>query len=249
MFIKLLRNKFKNSKIFNFNVVNRDAWVACRAKSLVNGSRVLDAGAGSCTYRDLFSHCEYKTQDFTALKGVQLSGKKYGEIDYVCDILQIPVSDSSFDAILCTEVLEHLPDPIKVVKEFSRILNDGGKLFITAPLGSGIHQEPYHYYGGYTPYWYEKFLTEAGFINITVEENCGSLMACGQESARFIFMSRPFKLSMPIWMEILWAPIWLLLLPFMAVLAPISSYILSSYEKDSRFTIGYHVCAEKQVKS
>ncbi len=142
---KIMSSKFKNSKIFNFDVVNRDAWVASQAKLLSNGCRILDAGAGSCTYRELFSHCEYKTQDFVALEDMQLSGGRYGHIDYECEILEIPVPDSFFDAILCTEVLEHLPDPVQVVKEFSRILNNGGKLLITAPLGSGIHQEPYHY--------------------------------------------------------------------------------------------------------
>ena len=244
----ILSNKFKNSRIFNFNVVNRDKWVANRAKSVPDGSRVLDAGAGSCAYRNLFAHCEYQTQDFVALKGKQLSGGEYGEIDYVCDILEIPVPDSYFDAILCTEVLEHLPEPIKVINEFSRILNKQGKLFITAPLGSGIHQEPYHYYGGYTPFWYEKFLSKAGFTNIIVEENCGSLRACSQESIRFIFLSYPFKLSMPIWLKLLWIPVWLILLPFMAILAPISSYLLSAFENDKRFTIGYHVSAEKQAE-
>ena len=64
-------------------------------------------------------------------------------MDYVCDITDIPVSDDSFDVIICTEVLEHVPEPIKVIKEFSRILRKNGKMFITAPLGCGIHQEPY----------------------------------------------------------------------------------------------------------
>ena len=34
--------------------------------------------------------------------------------------------------------------------------------FITAPLGSGLHQLPFHFYGGYTPEWYRRFTKEAG---------------------------------------------------------------------------------------
>ena len=237
---------FVKSSVFNFNVINRDRWISSQAIELPAGSRVLDAGAGSCPYRDLFSHCEYKAQDFTSLSDEQLSGGRYGQIDYVCDIASIPVPDASFDAILCSEVLEHLPEPIKVIREFARILKPGGKIIITAPLGSGIHQEPYHFYGGYTPFWYEKFLGEAGFETVSVEANAGSLRACGQESMRFIQLSKPFSLGMPFWKELLWTPVWLLLLPFMAILAPLSSMFLDSYDKDKRFTIGYHVTAVRR---
>ena len=118
---------------------------------------------------------------------------------------------------------------------------------ITAPLGSGLHQEPYHFYGGYTPFWYERFLGEAGFDAVHVEENAGSLRACGQESMRFIQLSKPFSLGMPFWKELLWTPLWLLLLPFMAILAPLSSMLLNPYDKDKRFTIGYHVTAVRRA--
>ena len=138
-------------RTLNFNQINRDEWVASKAKELPEGSTVLDAGAGSCRYRDLFKHCYYVTQDFCSYEGPSM---RYGKIDYVCDITEIPVDDNSFDAILCTEVLEHVTEPIKAIQEFARILKPRGRLFLTAPLGSGIHMPPYHFYGGFSPYWY-----------------------------------------------------------------------------------------------
>lgn len=242
--INFIKTYIKRSKIYNFNVINRDTWIAKQAKLIPSGSRVLDAGAGSCPYRNFFTHCEYKTQDFSNLSGNQLSGGEYGRIDYICDILSIPVDGKSFDVILCSEVLEHLSDPVGAIKEFSRILRPGGRLILTAPLGSGIHQEPYHYYGGYTPYWYKKFLEEAGFRNISIEENSGSIRACSQESIRFIVLSRPFRLGMPWYSELLWLPCWILLLPVMAIAVPFLGYLLDRFEKDRRFTVGYHVTAE-----
>ena len=81
----------------------------------------------------------------------------YGKIDYVSDIEKIPVKDNSFDIIICTEVLEHVPNPIGALKEMARILKKGGKLLITTPLGSHIHQDPYHFYGGFTPFFMRSF--------------------------------------------------------------------------------------------
>jgi len=135
----------------------------------------------------------------------------------------------------------------KLIYEFFHILKPGGKIIITAPLGSGIHQEPYHFYGGYTPFWYEEFLDEAGFECIHIEGNTGSLRACAQESMRFMQLSKPFSLGMPLWKEQLWLVCWLILLPFMAVAAPMASYLFDRYDKDRRFTIGYHVTAVRKT--
>lgn len=237
------------SPIFNFNLLGRDAWIAAQAALLPDGSRVLDAGAGSCPYRVLFSHCDYETQDFSNLHNEQLRHGGYGEIDYVCDVAAIPVPENYFDAILCTEVLEHVPDPVKVIYEFARILKPEGKLILTAPLGSGIHQEPYHYYGGYTPFWFDKYLGEAGFGEITIEANGGSLKAFAQESIRFLRMTRPFKHGMPILLGLLWFPVWLLLAPMLGFVVPLASHLMDSLDTEQRFTVGYHVTAKKLLRA
>ena len=156
-------------RIFAYNRKRRDKWMIKQANNIPNGSKVLDVGAGGCPHRKLFSHCEYFTQDFVQLSAVQIQNQVgYGKIDFVSDILNIPVPDKSYDVILCTEVIEHIPDPISAIKEISRILKPGGTLLITAPLLSGLHQEPYHFYGGYTKYWYQKFLTENNLSDINM---------------------------------------------------------------------------------
>jgi SAM-dependent methyltransferase len=105
----------------------------------------------------------------------QLRHGAFGRIDYRCDIASAPVADGEFDAILCTEALEHVREAIKVVQEMARIVKPGGRLILTAPLGSGIHQEPYHYYGGYTSYWYQDFLAAAGFSQIKASRRGGRI--------------------------------------------------------------------------
>jgi SAM-dependent methyltransferase len=169
----------------SFNTRARDQWVADRAKSVEAGSRVLDVGAGTAPYRNLFTHCRYETQDFSLYDGFKGPEGQYAHIDYVSDVARIPVPDASFDVILCTEVLEHVPRPIEALQEMVRITKPGGRLFITAPLGSGLHQEPYHFYGGYTDHWYRKFLTEFDCDIISIEPNHGFFAHLAQECARF----------------------------------------------------------------
>jgi SAM-dependent methyltransferase len=244
--IKKLRSILGRSPVFSFNLVNRDRWVAQQAMALPAGSLILDVGAGSCPYRRLFSHCEYRAQDFSELQPSQLRHGGYGSIDYVCDAAAIPVEDRTFDAILCTEMLEHVPDPLAVVRELSRILKPGGRLLLTAPLGSGIHQEPHHYYGGYTPYWYYHFLSKLDFERIDVRANGGSLKFFSQESLRFLSLSRPFK-SIGFISSLHWLPIWLILLPLLGGVIPLAAHWLDRFDGEQRFTVGYHVIAYKKA--
>lgn len=242
---KFLR-KITHGDFFAFNLRNRDLWIAAHAARVLRGASVLDVGAGSAPYRAQFSHCDYKTQDFIALNSDQLRDGRYGQIDIVCDAKEIPVANESFDVVLCTEVLEHHPEPIALIFEFARILKNNGVVLLTAPLGSGIHQEPYHYYGGYTPYWYRRFLSEAGFDDITIEANDGSFRHYAQESIRFMQMTRPFLLGMPLIAALAWLPFWLLLLPVLAGLVPLAAKLLNRFDREKRFTVGYHVRALKR---
>lgn len=239
--ISRLKTWLRESPVYAFNQVRRDRWVQAQAAAVPAAARVLDVGAGSCPYRSSFSHCEYRTQDFTALKSEQLRYGDYGQIDYVCDATAIPVEVGSFDVVLCTEVLEHVPHPERVIAEFARVLKPGGRLLLSAPLGSGLHQDPYHYYGGFTPYWYQKFLTEAGFESIECAPNGNFFALFSQEAIRFMRLSWPLRLPLP--QALLWFPLWLMLLPFMGILLPPLAMWLDRHDTERRFTVGYHVSA------
>ncbi|MFZ5424783.1 MAG: class I SAM-dependent methyltransferase [Patescibacteria group bacterium] len=49
------------------------------------------------------------------------------------DITNLPFEDNYFDKIVCTEVLEHIPDDVKAAKELFRVLKPGGVLAATVP--------------------------------------------------------------------------------------------------------------------
>ena len=86
--------------------------------------------------------------------------------------------------ILCTEVLEHVPEPIEALREMPRIVRPGGRILITAPLGSGLHQLPYHFYGGFSPEWYRYFFDKFGCRVVEVTPNGGFFKLLAQECAR-----------------------------------------------------------------
>jgi ubiquinone/menaquinone biosynthesis C-methylase UbiE len=57
------------------------------------------------------------------------------------DITDISFSDESFDLIICSHVLEHIPDDRKAMRELRRILKLTGKALILVPIKSNITYE------------------------------------------------------------------------------------------------------------
>ena len=96
----------------------------------------------------------------------------------------IPLASGSCDAAYATESLEHAVEIDSAVAELCRILKPGGRMFITAPLGSGLHQEPYHFYGGYTPHWYRHFCNLFSLDIVEISPNGGFFKHLAQECAR-----------------------------------------------------------------
>jgi SAM-dependent methyltransferase len=71
------------------------------------------------------------------------------------DVEHLPFVDGSFGTVLCTEVIEHIPDPSAALAEYRRVLRPGGVLVGSVPARSMIwklrflsstcpHSEPFH---------------------------------------------------------------------------------------------------------
>ncbi|MBT7703786.1 methyltransferase domain-containing protein [Candidatus Peregrinibacteria bacterium] len=180
-------------RIFNLgrdNEKDRVEWVKKILLKIPKGYRILDAGAGELPYKKLCKHLDYVSQDFAEYDGKgDDSGLQTGDwdgknIDIVSDITNIPEEDASFEAIMCIEVFEHLPEPVKAIKEFSRLLKKDGYLIITAPFCSLTHFAPYHFCTGFNKYFYEKHLPDYGFEILEVTRNGNFFHYIAQEINR-----------------------------------------------------------------
>jgi SAM-dependent methyltransferase len=49
------------------------------------------------------------------------------------DVLTLPFPDASFDAVIVSEVLEHIPDDERAMAEIARIVKPGGRVAVTVP--------------------------------------------------------------------------------------------------------------------
>jgi ubiquinone/menaquinone biosynthesis C-methylase UbiE len=81
------------------------------------GAILLDAGAGDCRFKEFFPDVQYIGMDL----GVAENELDYSKLNIKGDLRNIPLEERSVDVIICLQVLEHLPEPWKVIKEFSRV--------------------------------------------------------------------------------------------------------------------------------
>lgn len=138
------------------------------------GTSVLDLGAGEAPYQELFSHAEYVTTDWAGSMHPGARG-----VDVVAPADALPLDDGAFGIVLCTQVLEHVPEPSAVLAECFRVLAPGGKLAVTVPLLWELHELPHDYYR-YTAPGVSYLLDKAGFIDVAVTPRSDSFSALAQ---------------------------------------------------------------------
>jgi SAM-dependent methyltransferase len=97
-------------------------WLAQREG---NSLDVLDVGGRVQPYRPLLEG---------RLRGyVSMDVRRTPLVDIVGRGEQIPLGDSRFDLVICTQVLEYVPEPAAMIAEIHRVLKPGGWLLLSAP--------------------------------------------------------------------------------------------------------------------
>jgi len=120
-------------------------------------------GCGGQPYRDLF-------MNVTRYIGLDLPPN--GQAELYGDGMKMPFRDAVFDTVLCNEVLEHVPEPSRLLEEAARVLRAGGILLLTTPQTWGLHHEPHDFYR-YTKYGLRYLGGKCGLEVIEVSPTCG----------------------------------------------------------------------------
>ncbi len=113
---------------------------------------VLEVGTGSgCFSKVLADYCAgYTGLEYDAEACETTRGRLNGRGTLVQgDAQALPFADGSFSAAVCLEVLEHLPDYRKAVREIHRCLKPEGQAIISVPFrkrGGKNPINPYHLY-------------------------------------------------------------------------------------------------------
>ncbi|EGV17452.1 class I SAM-dependent methyltransferase [Thiocapsa marina] len=127
---------------------------------------VLDVGCGDKPYKDILVSPSSRVTRYIGLD-LDDSPIHNNQPEITWRDGKIPLDPASVDCAICTEVLEHCPDPDAVLHEVHRVLKPGGLLFFTVPFLWPLHEVPYDHYR-YTPYALERHLANSGFEQIEI---------------------------------------------------------------------------------
>lgn len=218
-----LFRRFRQRLSAKLTRITLDRFIARHADS----GRTLDIGAQTGPYAAHFPN--RVALDIQPRAGIQI----------VSDAQRLGVTTASFDVVLCTEVLEHIPNPQQAIDEMFRVLKPGGRLVLTTRFLFPIHDAPHDYFR-FTKYGL-RHLMRAFEIEALEEEttSVGTLAVLVQRLG--LQTESPAGRA--------FSAIWLVL----ARLIRPWSFLVAREFGDSRrlrpergiMTSGYHVCARK----
>jgi len=112
--------------------------------------------------------------------------RKVAAADVFYDGGGFPLPDESFDAVLCSQVLEHVFMPDKFLGEIHRVLRPGGRLLLAVPFMWDEHEQP-HDFGRYSSFGLRALLERDGFEVIEQRKSMADFGALTQLASAWLF--------------------------------------------------------------
>ncbi len=170
--------------------------------------KVLDVGCGQSPYNFLLNQSEVS---YTGIDIADASNFDYANSNIIpFDGKNIPFGDNSFDALICTEVLEHVYNYQALVDEMYRVCKPGASAIITIPFSARYHYIPYDYFR-YTPGALSKIFSKFSVIEIVPR---GTDIVTIVSKIIVLFARNLVPTSL---LKILLLPFWILLSPLLVV--------------------------------
>jgi SAM-dependent methyltransferase len=171
------------------------AVAAFAADPALRGGLLVDVGCGSKPYEAYFQVDRYV--------GVDVEESGHPEADKRCDLVydgaRLPLADGDADSVLCTQVLEHAPDPAALLAEIGRILKPGGHLLLTAPFLWEEHERPFDFQR-FTSFGIARLVEGAGFTLLRQHRTSGSVEALAQLGS--VYLHREIGRGVPVWSSV-----------------------------------------------
>jgi len=205
---------------------------------------LLDIGCGGKPYYDLFADgvVGYLGLDYPPTHLAVEEVARVAMADVYGDGAHLPIRSAAVDTVLCTQTLEHVPEPWTVMDEIARVLRPGGHLVLTVPLEWGLHGEPYDFYR-YTMYGLRHLAERSGLVVKYIRPRGGFWALTGQLYSTHIYGKCLAPLSRR-GSNVAYAAVGLFVLPLCALSQACGS-LLDRLLPDTRATMGYVMVARK----
>jgi SAM-dependent methyltransferase len=133
------------------------------------GSRVLEVGGGTSFLQPVIERevpgAHYVSGDIAPTNNTTV----------VLDATALPMADASVDAVLALEVLEHMPQPERMLGEVARVLRVDGMAILTVPFMFGVHD--FRDYFRFTPLGFSTLLERHGLELADIRQRGGTFVA------------------------------------------------------------------------
>jgi ubiquinone/menaquinone biosynthesis C-methylase UbiE len=196
-------------------------------------SIVLDAGAGEGRFKYLFSHTRYIGLDFA----IGDNTWNYLDLDIIADLGNLPFSENIINIAICTQVLEHVPNPFEVISEIFRVLKPGGYFYLSVPQSWHQHQKPYDYYR-YTSYGISYILEKTKFSIKKIEPMGGYFWLLSYKLQNIIYWTFSRSKIGRSWYT--W-PVRAMMGLFFQLIFPLILFYLDALDSNKDETLG-HLC-------
>ncbi len=135
-----------------YSALARDAVAQVRQYADLDGSIVLDVGAGPGWFRRAFTGAGARYLGLDADAGEMSAAALPSDATGLGDAMALPIRTGSVDVVFSSNVLEHVPHPERMGDEMVRVAKHGGIVFLSytlwlSPWG-GHETSPWHYVGG-----------------------------------------------------------------------------------------------------
>jgi len=160
-------------------------------------SLVLDLGGNRIGKRGLFDIESFELDVVYA----NLSVAKRPHVKAMAE--HVPFKEATFDVVVCSELLEHVLDPIQVLVEIFRVLRKDGLVLICVPFMTRIHGDPTDF-GRYTDYYWSQILGGVGFKNVIIESQGGFWSVLAEMIRCFVYAkTASWDSRMAFWLGVL----------------------------------------------